>query len=142
VLVPPVDVQRRRVGKVLAAVLAGVFDAVGEEVSVEALPVLQRLPAEAAQEGARVRVRPDVLLQVRFDLEGLSAYLADVSLQRDVRVLLVHPHLVLVHGRLGGRAVVAKLALVRLLASVQPHVQLQSQCTRQPLCAYGACVLE
>ena len=57
---------------------------------VETLPVLEGLAAETAQESPGSRVRPDVLLQVGLDLEGLAAYLADVPLEGNVRVLLVH----------------------------------------------------
>ena len=127
VFVSPVDVEGGGVGKVLPAVLAGVLDPVGEQVPVEALPVFQGFATIPAEECAGVRVRANVLLQVGLDLESFSADLAYVSLQGDVGVLFVHPHLVLVHRRLGSRTVVAQLALVRLFASVQPHVQLQPQ---------------
>jgi len=63
---------RRWFGKVPVTVLAGVLGPMHEEVVVEALAVLERLATIATQEGPSVRVRPDVLLHVGLDFEGLA----------------------------------------------------------------------
>ena len=68
-LVPSVDVEGGWIGKVFAAVLASVLDAVGEEVPVEALPILESFAAKTAEECPSIRVGSDVLLEVRLDFE-------------------------------------------------------------------------
>lgn len=82
-----------------------------EEVTVEALPVLERPATHGTEERLDVRVRSDVLAEVGFARKLLSAQVA----AKVAHVAgVVHQAPVGVHCAVVGRAIVAQVASKRL----------------------------